>query len=208
MMIFSILLPRFKRKLFLSLASKRARVGSGSSLEFLRHRSWTLPVTNLLEVFRQSRFVIVEGVATRLYMPERMTLDLDIAIAESQRDLVYQELESASGIRMGQLSIPGSEWRLTDGTSLDVLEISEPWIEAALDSPNYAPDGLPIIALPYLVLMKLKASRTQDLADVSRMLGGATEDLINLTKSIIIEYLPDAEEDLESLILLGKLEYQ
>lgn len=207
-MIFSTLLPRIKRKLFLSLASKRARAGSGSSLEFLRHRTWNLPVTNLLEVFPQSRFVIVGGVATRLYMPERMTLDLDIAIAEFQRDLVYQELERAGGIRMGALGIPGSEWRLTDGTSLDVLEISEPWIEAALDSPNYSPDGLPIIALPYLVLMKLKASRTQDLADVSRMLGGATDDQIDLTRATIIEHLPEAGEDLESLILLGKLEYQ
>lgn len=207
-MIFSTLLPSIMRKLFLSLASKRARPGSGSSLDFLRTRTWTLPVTNLREILPQSRFVIVGGVATRLYMPERMTLDLDIAIVESEQNLVYQELEASGGIRIGKLGIPGSEWRLADGTSLDVLEISEPWIEAALDSPNYSPDGLPVIALPYLVLMKLKASRTQDLADVSRMLGAATDDQINLTRAIIIECLPEAGKDLESLILLGKLEYQ
>ena len=40
-------------------------------------------------------------------------------------------------------------------------------------APRQAPDGLPVIALRYLVLMKLEAGRTQDLADVSRMHGGA-----------------------------------
>ncbi len=77
---------------------------------------------------------------------------------------------------------------------------------SAIALPNYAPDGLPIIALPYLVLMKLSASRTQDLADISRMLGLAKEEELSKIRLIIKKYLPMAEEDLESLIMLGKLE--
>ena len=54
--------------------------------------------------------------------------------------------------------------------------------------------------------MKLTASRTQDLADISRMVGGASDSLLQEVRSIIQVYLPSATEDLESLITLGKLE--
>ncbi len=54
--------------------------------------------------------------------------------------------------------------------------------------------------------MKLSASRTQDLADVSRMLGLAEEKELGKIRKIIKTYLPTAAEDLESLLTLGKLE--
>lgn len=73
-------------------------------------------------------------------------------------------------------------------------------------NPNYAPDGLPIVDLPYLVLMKLLAGRSQDLADISRMLGGATDPQLDGVRTVINDYLGSAREDLESLIMLGKLE--
>ncbi|MGI0482344.1 hypothetical protein ACN4EE_16365 [Geminocystis sp. CENA526] len=76
------------------------------------------------------------------------------------------------------------------------------WVKDTIALPNYAPDGLPIIALPYLVLMKLSASRTQDLADISRMLGLAKEEQLSKIRLIIKKYLPMAEEDLESLMML------
>ncbi|MEB3160351.1 MAG: hypothetical protein VKL20_02690 [Synechocystis sp.] len=197
-----------RRKLFLSLAQKRAKAGSGSSLTFLNQRTWTFPVADIRQFIPDISFVVVGGVATRLYMPERMTLDLDIVIAADQADIVYQRLQAYGAKKVDDLSIPGSQWELPDCTSLDVLEIDEPWIEAALSSPNYAPDGLPIIDLPYLILMKLNASRSQDLADISRMLGGATDSQIQQVKTTIATFLPTAIEDLESLILLGQLEHQ
>lgn len=73
-----------ERKLFLSLALKRAKLGDGSSIDFLTTRTWNSLVSNLHQVFSESRFVIVDGVATRLYMPERMTLDLNIAVAKCE----------------------------------------------------------------------------------------------------------------------------
>jgi hypothetical protein len=54
--------------------------------------------------------------------------------------------------------------------------------------------------------MKLSASRTQDLSDVSRMLGLADETQLIQIRAIVKQYLSNVEEDLESLILLGKLE--
>ena len=87
-----------------------------------------------------------------------------------------------------------------------MLEAEDDWVDAALSKPNYSPDKMPVIALPYLVLMKLSASRTQDLADVSRMLGLASEKDLSEVRQVIALYLSTATEDLDSLIALGKLE--
>ena len=56
--------------------------------------------------------------------------------------------------------------------------------------------------------MKMKASRSQDIADLTRMLGGADENALEEVRKAIKTYLPDAVEDLESFIYLGKLEYR
>jgi hypothetical protein len=195
-----------KRRFFLTLARKRVKSGSGSSLKFLHRRTWTYPVSDLNSILKQASFVVVGGVATRMYMPERMTLDLDILISAEDSELIYQDLKNAQAKKIADLSIAGSQWQLSDNTSLDVLEGEDDWVKEAIAHPNYAPDGLPIIALPYLVLMKLSASRTQDLADVSKMLGLAKQEELNQVQQIVKTYLPTAEEDLESLITLGKLE--
>jgi hypothetical protein len=163
-------------------------------------------MASLQTILKSAPFVVVGGVATRLYMPERMTLDIDILVKTEDRPVVYQDLNCAGAVQVGVLSIGGSQWRLAEGENLDVLEADGDWVEAALAQPNYSPDGLPIIALPYLVLMKLAASRVQDLADVSRMVGLAAEDELIAIREAVNLYLPTAREDLESLILLGKLE--
>jgi len=195
-----------RRKIFLALVTKRVKSGTGSSLEFLRQRTWTYSVNNLNSIIKQAPFVIVGGVATRMYMPERMTLDLDILVNTDDSQLIYEDLKNNNAEKVGNLTIAGSQWRLFDNTSLDVLEGEDEWVKDAIALPNYAPDGLPIISLPYLILMKLSASRTQDLADVSRMLGLADEKTLKEIRQVIKNYLPTAEEDLESLIILGKLE--
>ncbi len=195
-----------KRHFFLTLVKKRVKTGSGSSINFLRQKSWNYPVTNLNLIFSQASFVVVGGVATRMYMPERMTLDLDILVKVEDSTIIYQNLENVGGQKIGNLTIARSQWQLPDNTSLDVLEGEDEWVASAISDPNYAPDGLPVIALPYLILMKLSASRTQDLADISKMLGLANQEELNEVRKIVETYIPTAQEDLESLITLGKLE--
>ncbi len=68
------------------------------------------------------------------------------------------------------------------------------------------PQGLPVLRLPYLVLMKVQAGRTQDLADAARMLGGASEEDRRATREVFRRWLPHAVDDLESLIRLGEPE--
>ncbi len=175
------------RRQFIALTLRRVRPGSGSSVAFLRARTWVNAVSDLTGVL--GLFVVVGDVATRLYMPERVTLDLDILILAGDAATVYGQLEEAGGRRVGALGLSGelsgSQWELADGTSLNVLASDEGWVGEALAGPSYGPDGVPVIGLPYLVLMKVKASRTQDLADVSRMLGGADEGALALVRGLL-----------------------
>lgn len=196
-----------RRKIYIQLAIKRCRPGSGSSLEFLKTRTWNHPVANLTKIIQKTRFVVVGGIATRLYMPERMTDDLNILVLTNDATTLYQELRQAGSKKVGDLSIGGSTWLLPDNTLLDVIESESAWVNSALTYPESSPDGLPIIALPYLVIMKLQASRSQDIADITRMLGGADETALNLVRNAVKTYMHDAVEDLESLIMLGKLEF-
>ena len=60
--------------------------------------------------------------------------------------------------------------------ALDVLESAENWAAKAIRQPMPGPEGLPVISLPYLILMKLRASRGIDIGDLTRILGAAGED--------------------------------
>lgn len=199
-------LPEQRRKLYIQIALRRCRPGSGSSIEFLRKRTWNRPVTNIKAIIKQTPFVVVGGIATRLYMPERMTDDIDILVLTEDADNIYRELAEAGSMKVGELSIGGSSWQLPDGNILDVIESQQPWVAGAIANPNTAPDNLPIIGLPYLIVMKLQASRGIDMGDLTRMLGGADRRALDLIRKTVKTYLPDAVEDLESLIVLGKLE--
>ena len=140
-------------------------------------------------------------------MPMRATEDVDVLIAVRDAALAEGALRRAGARLVGQLSIGGTSWRLPSGEMLDVLTSRAPWIDDALDHPNREAAGLPIIALPYLVLMKLEASRGVDIGDLTRMLGGAAEEALAAVRAVVRTYLPDAAEDLEGLIQLGRLEY-
>ncbi len=199
-------LPEQRRKLYIEIALRRCRPGRGSSLEFLNSRTWKRTVTNIKALLQNVPFVVVGGIATRLYMPERMTDDLDILVFAQDAVNIYQQLAAKGSIKIADLSIGGSTWQLPDGTYLDVIESNQSWVTEAMSKPNHAPDGLPVIELPYLVLMKLQASRGIDIGDLSRMLGCANDRALQLVRKVVKTYLPDALEDLESLIVLGKLE--
>lgn len=156
----------------------------------------------------QTPFLIVGAVATSLYMPERVTRDTDILVAASDADLIAAELLNASFTMTGRLGFGGTKWESPEGDELDVLESDEPWTRTALEQPNRSPTGLPVITLPYLVLLKLAASRGQDLADLTRMLGMADESTRAEVREAVRQFRPTDLEDLESLIALGELELQ
>lgn len=83
-----------------------------------------------------------------------------------------------------------------------------PWLKQALQNHNQDTADYPVLDLPYLVLMKTIAGRIQDTADVSRMLGLASDDELNQVRAVLKRYESDAVDDLESMIYLGQLEMQ
>jgi len=197
--------PTQRRRWVLEMARRRARPGTGSLPERLRSGPMT-QWPDLRPVLEGIPWAVVGAVATRLYMPERATRDLDILIRREDEQTVRNRLETA-GYRYGvSLAVPGFTVCSPDGVAIDVLLGDAPWVEEALAAPRVDPTGLPVLDLPYLVLMKLEASRLQDIADLARMLGLASESERERVRAAVARYVPDALEDLESLIYLGMLE--
>jgi hypothetical protein len=198
------------RARILDMARRRQKPGTGSSPEFLRRRTAMKQWPDLTDVLGDVRWATVGGVATRHYAPERATVDLDVLVERARGTSVRQRLQQAHYQYSGELTVGGSTWLAPDGTAVDVLESDEPWIGEALEQAERNRDlqGLPILPLPYFVLLKLRSGRTLDLADVTRMLGLAGDADLDAVRDAIRRFEPDAVEDLESMIVLGRLEMQ
>ncbi|MFC1462360.1 hypothetical protein ACFLQU_02030 [Verrucomicrobiota bacterium] len=196
------------RKKCIEMARRRAEPGAGSSGQLLRERSDVYGTPDIRKYLGDVRFAVVGGLATRLYMPERMTLDADALIAPDSIDSAEAALAGSGCKKLGTLTIGGSTWSLPGGTNLDLIAPGGNWVGEALDSTVNGPGDLPYVSLPYLVLMKLRSGRMQDLADISRMLGAADDDALDRTREVVGRHRASDLEDLESLISLGKLEYE
>jgi hypothetical protein len=201
-------LRRLTRRTIIDMALRRQRPGTGSGLDFLLQRTTTMQWPDLTDILTPIHWAVVGAAATRLYMPERMTQDFDIAIAVQEAELVRRKLAVAGYVRTGELSIGGSRWQSPDGLQIDVIEGHDAWWPQALAEAQHNRDeqGLPILPFPYLILMKFNASRTIDLGDITRMLGLASEANHEQVRTLFRRYAPADLDDLESLILLGKLE--
>jgi hypothetical protein len=169
-----------------------------------------MQVPDLAPILGPIPWAVVGAVATRLYMPERTTRDLDIAVRNEDVLEVRRRLAEAGFKYQRELSIGGSSWLSPEGIQVDVLELAEPWLAQALleAQRNRDAQGLPVLPLPYLVLMKFQAGRVQDLADATRMLGQAEEEVLGAVRRLFAHYSPADLEDLESLIMLGRMEIQ
>lgn len=163
-------------------------------------------------------FCVVGGVATRAYMPERSTKDIDFLIGPD-------DFEAAERRRVGagyeavpedddlffsnsMLGLFGRAWRGED-VRIDLISSRQAWVHDALTTESYDQTGLRVIALPYLVLMKLDASGGQDQADVERMLGRLDDAEVERVARIVDRYSgdPQAAEDVRQYAVLGRMEY-
>jgi len=200
------LTPAQRRHILIDICRRRIRPGTGSSLEFLRRRTAMNPWPDLRPVLQGIPWVVVGAVATRAYMPERATKDLDILVRREDGDHVWERLEAAGYTLVTRLAVPGFLAHSPEGVEVDVVLGDYPWLDEALAHPRQDPAGFPVLDLPYLVLMKLESSRALDVADLSRMLGLASNEELARVRMIVARYAPTEVEDLESLIYLGHLE--
>ena len=166
------------------------------------------PWPDLRPILQGIDWLIIGGVATRAYMPERMTRDMDILVHHSKGNAAISRLQEAGYQILGQLSIPGYSLRSPEGTEVDVIFGKDAWLIEALAHPKRDAAGYPVIGLPYLILLKMTAQRAQDWADVSRMLGLASDAELDEVRAAVTRYSPEDSEDLESLIFIGKKEQE
>ncbi|MDI6813242.1 MAG: hypothetical protein QMC95_14130 [Desulfitobacteriaceae bacterium] len=159
----------------------------------------------LIDKLRPLGYAVAGGLAVGVYSPERATQDLDLVmVARSQME---ERLHELGYTQVNKLTIGGSTWRLPDGREIDVIDISDrPWAEKALqEALTTTFHGFPILPLPYLVLMKLEASRIQDIADIGKMLKYADSDLRQHVRSFVTSYKPQDLEDYDQIVLLSDL---
>jgi len=161
---------------------------------------------DLCDVLQDIDWVTVGGVATRAYMPERATQDLNILVRAADEERVAARLAAAGYERVAELGIPGAAFARAGEPEIDVLLGDQPWLEEALAAPGSDPAGFPVLALPYLALMKLAAGRARDIADVATMLGWADDEALDAVRDTFDRYSPADLPDLESLIYLGRRE--
>ena len=164
------------------------------------------PWPDLRPILQGITWVIAGAVATRAYMPERATKDLDILVHQRDGDEVLLRLQQAGYQIISQLALLGFLLHSPNGVEVDVIFGKYAWLDEALAQPRQDPAGYPVLDLPYLILMKVAASRVQDLGDVSRMLGLASEQELARVRAIVTRYDPDLTDDIESLIYLGQME--
>jgi hypothetical protein len=202
------LTPRQKRMFLIEMILRRQKPGTGSGIQFLQRRTALNPWPDLRQVLQGILWVIVGGVATRAYMPERMTKGLDILVRKLDGDKAVQRLKEAGFTLVSNLAVPSYLFRAPDGAEVDMLLGDMPWLTDALQNPRQDPAGYPVLDLPYLVLMKLEAMRAQDWADITRMLGLAPDEELARVRSAVARYSPVDSADLDALIFIGKKEME
>jgi hypothetical protein len=200
------LTPAQRRRFLIDLSMRRIKPGTGSGHEFLQRRTAMNPWPDLRNVLQNIPWVIVGAVATRAYMPERATKDMDILIRPEDGDEVRERLEAAGYKFITPLAVPGFLMHSPEGVELDVILGDYPWLDEAFRRHAQDSAGYPVLDLPYLVIMKLASSRVQDTADISRMLGLATDADLKRIRDAVARYSPNEKGDLESLIYLGRVE--
>ena len=167
------------------------------------------PVPDLQPILDPIPWVLVGGLALRAYMPERMTLDVDILIHERDTVAAQQALIAAGYKMIGLLSICGFSVQAAAESEppIDVLTRTDVWLDDALMHPTADPAGFPVLSRPYLLLLKLQAGRTQDLADVQRLLAHTPLMERESIRELVLHLSPEFLEDYDSLCTLADLEF-
>jgi len=190
----------------INMLKRRVRPGTGSSVAFMQRRTAMNPWPDLRPILQGMDWLILGDVATRAYMPERMTKDLDICVHKEDGEAAIARLRQAGYQVASSLGIPGCTMLSPEGVEVDVIFGDAPWLREALGNANIDAAGYPVIGMPYLILLKMAAQRAQDWADVSRMLGWASDTDLEKVRAVVARYSPEDSEDLESLIFIGKKE--
>ena len=204
------------RRAMLAFTARRQRPGSGSMLdELMKGRrptmEWWSKAAGVIQG-KDIKIAVTGAVAANAYMPPRQTADLDLALQIADLDEAGRALKAAGWTFLGNLGLyedlRGTAWKL-GRDELDLIGIPGTWGHAAIAGAqdNKRVRRLPTLTLPYVVVMKLISARPQDSADISRMLGPASEETLDAVRAVVKRWRPAEVEDLEQMIVAGQLEF-
>ena len=198
----------------LKIALRRARRGTGSTKRFLNRRTalQPLPIPNLNTILKEIPWALAGGLATRAYMPERVTQDIDIFIHADDESRARAAFRVAGYTLTETLvfanpSLSGFGVERGNEPAIDVIACNANWVDLALAKPSQDAAGFPVLPRPYLMLLKLDSARLRDLDDVQRMLRDTPTHERVSTRAVIKRYLPHMVEDYDVLIQLADIEF-
>lgn len=204
------------RRLMIDFSMRRQRPGSGSMLhELMKGKRPVMNWWRQAAVTLRSKHIsiaVTGANAANAYMPPRSTGDLDIALRVTDLAAAGKALAEAGWDFLGNLqlyeNLRGTAWKKGDH-EIDLIGLPGAWGQAAIADAqdNRLVAGLPTLTLPYVVVMKLISARPQDSADITRMLGPASEPTLNMVRAVVARWRPQDAEELEQLIALGQLEW-
>ncbi len=208
--------PRERRRFYLERGLRKPPIGSGSDLDELWKHARAKLFIDMESLFGDISAIVIGGVATRAYAPERRTEDVDVLVEHARYAEALRRLESLGWRKVRDLFFPnaslglyGTAWR--NGTNrLDVIASDQSWAVEALAEEAYDQTGLRVISLPFLVLMKLDSARGIDQGDLTRMLGRIGDAELERIVRVVERHHgdPHAAEDVRQYAELGALEYE
>jgi len=210
-----VTIARNRRRFYLDRGMRKKPIGAGSDLEGLMRLQRRPIDVKISELLGDIPWTVVGGIATRAYMPERSTADVDILVEHARFDEVRRRLKSDGWKPGNDLAFPdaslglrGTAWKRE--SELDILSSGQAWANEALSVEAYDQTGLRVVALPYLVLMKLDAARGIDQGDLSRMLGRLDDAQLENVIAVVSRHLrdPQAIEDIRQYAQLGRWELE
>ena len=99
------------------------------------------PWPDLRPILQGIDWAIVGGVATRAYMPERMTKDIDILVHQKDGEAALAKLQQAGYQVISPLSISGYLLHSPEGIEVDLIFGKDAWLKKALAHPGQDPAG-------------------------------------------------------------------
>lgn len=210
--------PANRRAFFLRRALRLRTRGSGSDLDRLMAGPRSNAGLVASKFFGDIPVMLIGAHAANVYMPARNTTDVDFLVPNDRFRDAESALAAAEWRRSRSLAFPnanlglfGSAWNHPKtNEELDVLSSPQHWVQAAFDAPiSRAQDGVRVLPLPYLVLMKLDSARTTDQGDLGRMLGRLGDDDVEKIAAVVTKHYadPQAADDIRQYAEIGRWEY-
>lgn len=198
------------RKKFIELVKARGSKYKGRSKAVIEQKIDNMltnkvlieSVEGITKLLDDIPYVIVGGHAITIHGHPRTTDDIDILTYPQYVEEIVDKL----GLKVSsRLTIGGVAATTPGGIEIDVLAIDQPWLDEAIKSGENSKYGK-VISKPYLVLMKIYASRgIGDDSDVIKMLSLMDEKEQQLTVKLVEKYYNNMSDDINQMLELARM---